>query len=92
MKTLAMQKFGKTLTDRPYGKSVAESILREESFPLLLDFSGVVALGSSFGDEILAAIGPKQDRHVMVKHANGAVRSCLQKVAGDTGVTIEFTQ
>ncbi len=90
MKTLGMIKFGRTLTDREYGKSIAEALLKEEIFPLLLDFKGVIAMGSSCGDEIFYAIAPKQNHHIQVTNANQAIRSCLENVAQDTKVTLTF--
>ena len=90
MKALDMIKFGRTLTDRPYGKSVAEAILKEGTFPVSLDFKGVISLGSSFGDEVLNAIAPKQGHVLLVTNTNQAVRSCLEKVAEDSKIKLTF--
>ncbi len=86
--TIAMAQFGRTLTDRPYGKRAAETILRDYTFPVTLDFKGVISLGSSFGDEIATAIGPKQEGRIPVLNINGAIRACLEKVATDTNVEL----
>lgn len=90
MNTLEMIKFGRTLTDREYGKSVASSILKDCTFPLLLDFKNVISLGSSCGDEILNAIGKHQENKVTIINANAAVKNCLEKVSKDSKVSIDF--
>ena len=88
MTVVPMLRFGRTLTDREYGKSIASTILTENSFPIALDFKGVITLGSSCGDEILNAIGPKQNGSVRIMNANSAVRACLEKVSEDIRVRI----
>jgi len=88
--TIEMVRFGRTLTDRTYGKRAAETILRRYKIPVSLDFKGVISLGSSFGDEIIAAIGPEQQNRIPVRNTNGAVRACLEKVALDSDVSLEF--
>jgi anti-anti-sigma regulatory factor len=90
MNTISMNKFGRTLTDREYGKKVAETILQEATFPVVLDFKGVITLGSSCGDEILNAIAPKQNFRVQAANANEAIKSCLEKVAEDSKFEISF--
>ncbi len=90
MKEVLMNRFGRTLTDREYGKSVANTLVQENEFPLTLDFRGVMSLGSSCGDEILSALTPKQNSTVQIINANQAIKSCLQKVAEDLKVTIKF--
>jgi hypothetical protein len=90
MKAVPMNRFGRTLTDREYGKSVAKTIMQEDEFPLMLDFRGVMSLGSSCGDEILGAIASKQLSPLQVINANQAVKSCLQKVAEDLKFAINF--
>jgi hypothetical protein len=88
--TIEMVRFGRTLTDRLYGKQTAEAILREYGPPIALDFKGVISLGSSFGDEIVAALGPTQGWRIGVLNTNGAVRACLRKVGSDARVEIDF--
>lgn len=90
MNNIEMINFGRTLTDRPYGKQIAQKILANENFPIALDFKGVISLGSSFGDEILSAIAPKQNYMLIAFNANEAIKSCLEKVAKDAAVIIEF--
>lgn len=88
MNTIKMNTYGRTLTDREFGKSVAAAILAEASFPVILDFKGVITLGSSCGDEILNAIAPRQGNRVEVMNLNQPVRSCLEKVALDSRIEI----
>ncbi len=90
MKTFEMIKFGRTLTDRDYGKNIAATLSKETSFPLVLDFKDVMALGSSCGDEICNAIAPKQGNQVSVINANQAIQSCLKLVAEDLKITLHF--
>ena len=90
MSEVKMVKFGRTLTDREYGKSIATSLLKEGVFPIALDFSGVISLGSSCGDEILNAVATRQNREIEISHANQPVRSCLEKVAVDSKVKLKF--
>jgi hypothetical protein len=85
-----MVQFGRTLTDRSFGKLAVETILRESRIPVVLDFKGVISLGSSFGDEIISAIGPRQENRIQVRNTNGAVQACLEKVALDSNVLLEF--
>ena len=91
MTVVAMIKFGRTLTDREYGKSIAAALAQAGPLPWVLDFRGVISLGSSCGDEILSAVAAKQNSQVQTMNANQAVRSCLEKVAEDLKVTISFT-
>lgn len=91
MSTLVeMGRFGRTLTDRPFGERTAKIILRDHSLPVTLDFKGVIALGSSFGDEVIGAIGAEQENRIPVLNTNGAVRACLEKVAVDANVSLAF--
>lgn len=90
MNAISMSRFGRTLTDREYGKNVATTITREASFPVILDFKGVIALGSSCGDEILTALAARQGHRVQVMNANQAIKSCLAKVAEDSRIEITF--
>ncbi len=90
MKNIEMIKFGRTLTDRPYGRQVADTLVKEGEFPVSLDFKGVISLGSSFGDEVLNAISARQDKKIRVLSTNGAVLSCLEKVAEDSGIALEI--
>ena len=89
MNNLSMKKYGIILTDRTFGKDIALKILDRESFPVSLDFREVMTLGSSFGDELMSAIQKKQT-HVQIRNANRAIRSCLEKVAFDFGIKLQF--
>jgi anti-anti-sigma regulatory factor len=90
MNVVLMSRFGRTLTDREFGKTVANTIVSENQFPVVLDFKGVMALGSSCGDEIVNAVAAKQGGQVQVINANQAIKSCLGKVAEDLKVTIKI--
>jgi len=85
-----MNKFGKILTDRADGKKAYLDITRNETFPNLLDFTGVMSMGSSFGDEILPRLAEKHSNKILIKSANMAIRSCVKKVIEDTQIEVEF--
>lgn len=88
MKRVSMVEFGRTLTDRTYGQVVAQKIVESAKFPLVLDFKGVVSLGSSCGDEIASTVASRQDGALFVCNANGAVQSCLEAVAEDLALKL----
>mgnify|MGYP001595870792 CR=1 FL=1 len=90
MTLVAMNQFGRTLTDREFGKSVAATILKNYPFPVTLDFKGVISLGSSCGDEIINVIIGKQGAKLRVLNANQAIMACLEKVALDSKITVSF--
>ena len=90
MNTILMKRFGKTLTDRQYGKQMAQELLKTEEFPITLDFSEVIALGSSFGDEIISMMKSQQKPPFHISNANLAVKHCLQKIAIDYNVSLTF--
>lgn len=90
MNVLKMQQFGKILTDREYGQRMAQKVLQQETFPLMLDFDGVISLGSSFGDEVVLAVAQKQGLQVEIKNASAAVRDCLELIAADFKIKIKY--
>ena len=90
MNTLKLRQFGKFLTGREYAQRAAQKILKQEKFPLVLDFQDVISLGSSFGDEVVYAVARKQNMHVRVKNVATAVDHCLKLVAEDFGFKIEY--
>ena len=84
-----MKKYGVILTDRTLGKRIASQILEQESFPVFLNFQGVLSLGSSFGDEIIGVIQKKQSI-IPIKNANEAIKDCLEKIATDCEIELTF--
>ncbi len=88
MKTVAMIAFGRMLTDSEFGKKIAATVIQENVFPVVLDFKGVIALGSSCGDELIHAVVSQQGNRIEVIHANEPIKDCLSRVAEDLGVTI----
>lgn len=90
MTTVQMRQFGSTLTDRADGKKVFEAIRRTSAFPVELDFSDVVSLGSSFGDEVVLAIAGMQLNEITVRHANHIIQNSIRRSIEDTLVTVSF--
>ncbi|MBI2604975.1 MAG: DUF4325 domain-containing protein [Deltaproteobacteria bacterium] len=89
MKTVAMKQFGVVLSGREFGKNAARTILEHEP-PITLDFTGVVSVGSSFGDEVLSAVAAKQNKKIAILGASSMVRRSLEQSAMDHGVQAEF--
>jgi len=90
MHTILMRKFGTTLTDRADGKKVFGEILRASTFPVALDFSGVVSLGSSFGDEVILKIAERQGNVLNVAHANHVVQNAIRRSIEDSPISVSF--
>ena len=85
-----MKEFGSTLTDRADGKKAVEAILQKHALPMQLDFSGVVALGSSFGDEVVLKIAGMQDNVMHIANANHVIKNSLLRIVEDAAVTLTF--
>ncbi len=90
MKTVSMRQFGTTLTDRADGKKAFEAILRTTTFPVALDFSGVVSLGSSFGDEVILPVAERQGNALTVAHANNVIKNAIRRSSEDTPIALSF--
>jgi len=85
-----MKKFGKILTDRADGKKAFDEILLKENIPNILDFTDVISLGSSFGDEVLPQLAKQNNNKIIIKNATQAVVSCIKKIIEDTGIEVEY--
>ena len=85
-----MRKFGRMLTDRIDGKKAYNEISMVSELPNVLDFSNVVSLGSSFGDEVLPKLAEKNNNEIGVKNANQAIVSCIKKIVEDSGIKVEY--
>lgn len=88
MTIIQLNKYGQTLTDRPDGAKAAAEILSSTKPPVAFDFQGVIALGSSFGDEIFKSISERQGGLVEVFHANEGVRFCIKRIVENTGIKV----
>jgi len=85
-----MSKFGTTLTDRADGKK-AWAEISSKPIPNMLDFEGVISLGSSFGDEVLPKVAEQNQDSIQVINANQAVRSCISKIVEDFGFAVCYS-
>ena len=85
-----MRQFGTTLTDRADGKKAFEQIRRTSRFPVALDFSEVVSLGSSFGDEVILKVAEMQGNAITVSHANHVIQNAIRRSVEDSPVTVSF--
>lgn len=89
MNTLKMSHYGPILTGRPFGKQVMQELTQTLKYPIVLDFSDVLSLGSSFGDEVVAVIARNQNGKIAVVNPNKAVWSCLSNIAQDHKIRID---
>jgi len=92
MNTIPMRQYGSTLTGRADGKKAFQDILRRAAFPVSLDFSGVVSLGSSFGDEVILAVAERQGNSVTILNANRVIQNAIRRSVEDIPVTVSFSE
>lgn len=93
MSEIKMNEFGLTLTGRPYGKDCYEKISRRGlSAPYLLNFKGVIALGSSFGEEIIVPLSKISSSEIAVTSANPAIKDCLEKIKIDFNLKLSYQE
>jgi len=90
MSTVRMMQFGSTLTDRPDGKKAFRVISTENTFPVMLDFAGVVSFGSSFGDEVILKVAELQDNKITVLNTNNVIRNSILRIVEDKTIAIQF--
>ncbi len=90
MNEFKMNKFGIMLTDREDGKKAFLEIIQNKEYPDLLDFYGVISMGSSFGDEVLPKLASHHKNSLFIKNANQAIKSCISKIIEDTGIIINY--
>lgn len=85
---LKMKTFGISLAGREYGKTIAEKIITTPPESASLDFTGVLALGSSFGDEIFKKLKQLGHEKVSVSGCNKVVREALKEIESELGMFI----
>jgi hypothetical protein len=90
MNIIKISKYGAVLTGREFGSNVATALLEDLKFPVSIDFAGVEALGSSFGDEVIPALASKQGNIIKIINANNEVKATLRDVAFDSNIKIEL--
>jgi hypothetical protein len=90
MNTVDMKQFGSTLTDRADGKKAYSVIADRYTLPVRLDFSEVVSLGSSFGDEIILPLAERQERKIMVIHANNVIKNSIRRIIEERSIEVTF--
>ena len=87
-----LKQYGRTLTDRSDGQRVFREILNSHKSPFSLDFSGVMSLGSSFGDEVVLKLAELQGNKIEVINANQGIIDCIGKVIEGKSVSIKYTK
>lgn len=91
MSIVKMNEFGRTLTDREDGKKTFIEITVKNEYPIALDFSGVISLGSSFGDEIIPKIATMQGDKIEMFNANSVIQNSIKRTVEDLSIKIIFT-
>ena len=90
MNIIPMNKFGNTLTDREDGKKAFNVIISASSPPYILDFNGVISLGSSFGDEIILKLAPLQGNNIKIININDGIRASVKRIIEETNINVEL--
>lgn len=90
MSTVQMSRFGSTLTDRADGKKAFQEITERYTPPLILDFQGVVSLGSSFGEEVILRVALLQNHEITVLNTNSVMKNSVKRIIEDTGIKVLF--
>ena len=90
MSEVRMAQFGSTLTDRADGKKAFQQISTRHDFPVALDFSDVVSLGSSFGDEVILKVADMQGRKITILNTNSVIKNSIRRIIEDSQVSVSF--
>lgn len=91
MNVIKMNEFGSTLTDREDGKKAFREISGRSTFPVALDFSDVVSLGSSFGEEVILKIASLQGGGIAILNVNHVIKISITRIIEDTSIRVSFT-
>ena len=83
MSLVKLRKYGMNLSGRPLGISTFSIIAKEFQAPYELDLEGVVSMGSSFADEVVAKLAKMNKESITIFNSNPIVRKCLDDVAKD---------
>lgn len=83
-----LSQFGVDLAGREFGNNVYDLIIKDTTFPIILDFDGVGSMGSSFADEVVVKIAKQQNNKIIVKNINRVIKSCLNDVKDETGIEL----
>ncbi len=92
MQKIILNKFGLILTGRPYGIQTYADLEKEhgDATKIEFDFTGIVSLGSGFGEEVLVPFAKRQGNKLIVKSASNSVKSCIQLIASDFSLSVDF--
>ncbi len=90
MSEIELKKFGMTLTDRADGQKAFASIVKNHQQPYVLNFNGVMSMGSSFGDEVVVRLARIQGNQIAIFNANDGIKNCISRVIEETGIAVNF--
>jgi hypothetical protein len=92
MAVVTLREYGLVLTGRPYGSQTFEALLKKYSGNSRVEFdmSGIAAMGSSFGEEVLVPFARKQGNRLVIHFASEPVKNCIDLIAKDFDLDVEF--
>jgi anti-anti-sigma regulatory factor len=90
MNKVKLQIYGRFLTDRDDGVKIRKEILQKYELPVALDFTEIVSMGSSFGDEVVAEIALLQKNKITLIGCNQQIKNCIALVQEDSGIQVTF--
>lgn len=89
MKILDMNKYGSIFTGREFCQDLIKLIQKENSFPVALNFEGVISISASFADEVLVPIAKNQSNTLEIYNASNPVWACILDVALDGEIIVK---
>ncbi len=89
--TIMMKAYGAVLTGRPFGSQVYDQIKNTLSSEIpIINFEGVLSLGSSFGEEFLVPLANRYDSRMRIETANNPVKDSINLIAHDFNLKVEY--
>lgn len=87
---ISLKQWGNVLTGREFGAEVCRQLSEKLELPVELDFAGVEAMGSSFGDEVIPPLARAQKNRIRLLHVNEDMKSIINAVAKDASIEVDF--
>ncbi len=88
--TIFMKEYGFSLTGREFGKISFVEKKEKAELPVVLDFTDVKSIGSSFADEFVAEFAKLQGSKIIIKNANRIIKECLEEVAEEKNIEVNY--
>lgn len=90
MSTINMKLFGLNLSGRPLGIQVFKIISKDHDPIYELDFEGVISIGSSFADEVVAKLAKKNGGEIKILNSSRIIDKCLKEVSRDMNFELVY--